>query len=423
MKTIFEKITTLICILCASIFLSCKTDSKNNTKEQPNSTAKNTFSPGDFGYDKSFLQEHFKNTIVLESEDKKASIILLPELQGRVMTSTLGGDKGISFGWINHKLISSKEVNNKFNAFGGEERLWLGPEGGQFSMFFKPKTEFNFANWNVPSFMDTDTFAVVDRSANSASFQKEVRFKNHSGTLFEIELTRKVSLLTQGQIIKALQLNSKDFSAVGYESQNTLKNTGEAAWKEETGLVSIWILCMLNPSPGVTVVVPIKEGNEHEFGVKVNDNYFGKVAPDRLKSTDKTVFFKADGKSRGKIGFTSKRATKHIGSYDAINKTLTILEIDAPKKTDKYVNSAWEIQEAPFSGDVINSYNDGPLDDGSQMGPFYELESSSPALALDKQESYSHTQRMYHFSGSVKSLNSISEHVLNVSIEEIENVF
>ena len=43
----------------------------------------------------------------------------------------------------------------------------------------------------------------------------------------------------------------------------------------------------------------------------------------------------------------------------------------------------WEMQREPFKGDVINSYNDGPPAPGKPpLGPFYELETSSPALSL-----------------------------------------
>ena len=50
----------------------------------------------------------------------------------------------------------------------------------------------------------------------------------------------------------------------------------------------------------------------------------------------------------------------------------------------------------PYSGDALNSYNDGPLEDGSQMGPFYELETSSPAAALKPGESITHSQITIH---------------------------
>jgi hypothetical protein len=33
-----------------------------------------------------------------------------------------------------------------------------------------------------------------------------------------------------------------------------------------------------------------------------------------------------------------------------------------------YVNSMWEDQKEPFSGDVVNSYNDGPTATGKTIG-------------------------------------------------------
>ncbi|MCF7568229.1 hypothetical protein L3X37_07615 [Sabulilitoribacter arenilitoris] len=384
------------------------------------SPKKEEYPKGTFGYDRQFLMQQYKNTIVLENSIEKSSILVSPELQGRVMTSSLNGNEGMSFGWINHDLIASGELSEQFNAFGGEERFWLGPEGGQFSLYFPENVSFDFKNWKVPTLIDSEPFEVVANNKSTAVFNKKAAITNYSGTTFNLDITRTISLISKDDIKNNLGLIDVDFSAVAFKSKNKIVNQGNNAWTEDSGVPSIWILCMLNPAPAVTVVAPIKEGGKEELGAKVNDNYFGKVDQDRLKATDKTVFFKADGKSRGKIGFSPKRATKFIGSYDANNKVLTILEIDEPRVKDKYVNSAWEIQENPFSGDVINSYNDGPLENGEQLGPFYELESSSPALFLKSKESYTHTQTIYHFSGTDKQINALALKILGVSVNEIE---
>jgi hypothetical protein len=37
----------------------------------------------------------------------------------------------------------------------------------------------------------------------------------------------------------------------------------------------------------------------------------------------------------------------------------------ASGKSLKYVNSKWGQQDDPYKGDVVNSYNDGPVEDGS----------------------------------------------------------
>lgn len=69
------------------------------------------------------------------------------------------------------------------------------------------------------------------------------------------------------------------------------------------------------------------------------------------------------------------------------------------------------------------AYNDGPLADGSQMGPFYELESVAPAWALAPGALKSYGHDVFHFTGPEASLDKISRSVLGVSIEQIKQVF
>ena len=102
---------------------------------------------------------------------------------------------------------------------------------------------------------------------------------------------------------------------------------------------------------------------------------------------------------------------------------LTILQFNKPAASSGYINQLWEIQKEPFKGDVINSYNDGPLANGTQMGPFYEIESSSPAAFLAPGESLTHTQRIFHFVGDESKLSLISAKILGVSIDQIKSAF
>ncbi|WP_439185371.1 DUF6786 family protein [Carboxylicivirga taeanensis] len=375
---------------------------------------------GTLGYDKQFLTKYYKT---IELKDDGATVLIVPDLQGRVMTSGCEGDGGFSFGWINYELIKSKRKLAHFNPFGGEERFWIGPEGGQYSVYFESEENFEFENWYVPSAIDTEPFILERSSQKEATFSKEIQLINYSGTPFHLKVERTVSLLNKKQVFNRLGLQNNNAAVVAYRSDNTIQNTGNFDWEKKSGLLSIWMLGMFTPSPEVTVAIPVKTGEEFLLGPKVNDNYFGEISNDRLKVIDDVVYFKADGRSRGKIGIPPLRANQFMGSYDAQNQTLTILECQLPEQVTDYVNSAWEIQETPYGGDAFNSYNDGPLEDGTQMGPFYELETSSPALDLKTQESYTHTQHTYHFKGTKKALNQISEKVLGVSIQTLEGVF
>jgi hypothetical protein len=84
----------------------------------------------------------------------------------------------------------------------------------------------------------------------------------------------------------------------------------------------------------------------------------------------------------------------------------------------------WEIQDAPYGGDAANSYNDGPPAPGAKpLGPFYELESSSPAAALAPGESLTHVHRTFHFEGPEAELDAIAMATLGTSLGEIASAF
>jgi hypothetical protein len=212
--------------------------------------------------------------------------------------------------------------------------------------------------------------------------------------------------------------------AVAYWSDNKITNWGKKAWTKDTGLLSIWILGMFNPSPATTIVVPFKPGPEAELGSKANDAYFGKVPAERLIFKDDVLFFSGDGKYRSKIGISPKRVKPFAGSYDAAVGVLTLVHLTVPEGATDYVNSMWEIQEKPFGGDAVNSYNDGPASPGAKpLGPFYELESSSPAVALKSGETLTHVHTTMHFQGEERALDAIAHAALGVGIAEIKAAF
>jgi hypothetical protein len=97
------------------------------------------------------------------------------------------------------------------------------------------------------------------------------------------------------------------------------------------------------------------------------------------------------------------------------------VQFNLPNASADYVNSLWQIQDHPFAGDAANSYNDGPPAPGAKpMGPFYEMESSSPAAALKPGATMEHVHRTIHLSGSEADLDKIARRVLGVSLDEIK---
>ncbi|MGA2624249.1 MAG: DUF6786 family protein [Bacteroidota bacterium] len=375
-----------------------------------------------FGDDLAFLKK-YKDVVVLSDSSGAMQVAIVPDYQGRIMTSTADGTNGTSFGWVNRELISSGKKQQHINVFGGEDRFWIGPEGGQFSVFFAKGSAFDLDHWFTPPSVDTEPFKMVSNRADRVTCRREIHLTNYSGTKFRLEVSREIRLLDRKGIQRHLAGHlSPRLKMVGFESVNSIKNLGKEPWKKESGLLSIWILGMLNASPSTTIVVPFKKGPESELGPVVNDAYFGKVPPERLVVKDGLMFFSADANYRSKIGLSPLRCKAVLGSYDAQNHVLTVVQYTLPEGATDYVNSMWKIQENPFGGDVVNSYNDGPPAPAKpQLGRFYELETSSPALALKPGGIAKHTHRTIHIQGNDADLDPVARAVFGVGIEDIKN--
>ena len=410
---------TVLSAVLIVIMAACTFTGKNKNKKMSND--KKEWPRGSYGYDVAFFAGKNVGTIELKDAGSKASILLVPGYQGRVMTSTANGYEGTSYGWINYKLIDSGIVSKQFNPLGGEERFWLGPEGGPYSIYFQKGEEQDYENWQVPPVLDTEPFDIKYQDSGQVTFGKKAFLTNASGTEFQLEIVRKVSLLSENEFTSLFGVKIPEgLDIVAYQTDNTIVNEGSRAWTKEGGLLSVWLLGMFNPSPATTVFIPYREEGE---GIIVNDNYFGKVPADRLVVENGTLCFKIDGKFRSKIGLPPGRAKNLCGSFDSEKNILTLLWCSLPSEPKEYVNSNWGPQDNPYDGDVINSYNDGPVADGSIMGPFYEIETSSPAAALSPGESLSHTQRVAHIQGERDELAKIVDHLFGLSLDDIVSKF
>lgn len=378
-------------------------------------------SAGTFGDDLAFLKGNTE-IVVLSDASGNAQVAIAPAYQGRVMTSTATGAAGLSFGWINRELIASKQAQPHISPWGGEDRFWMGPEGGQFAIFFSKGAAFDLEHWQTPPVIDTEAYDLVSKTQDSAVFRKTAHVTNWSGTRFDVQIDRSIRLLSAEDAGKLLGVALPPaVKLAAFESDNKVTNAGLAAWTKETGLLSIWILGMFNPTPSTTIAIPFEAGSEAQLGPKVNDAYFGKVPADRLVVKDNVLFFSGDGQYRSKIGISPRRAKPFAGSYDAGNRVLTIVQYSKPAGATDYVNSMWEMQKEPFAGDTVNSYNDGPPAPGKKpLGPFYELETSSPALVLAPDASASHIQRTFHIQGEEKDLDPIARATLGASLAEIK---
>jgi hypothetical protein len=406
----------LLPALTAVALGSCTMGGISNTK--PADTT-NTATKGTFAYDLNFLKAK-DSVIVLKNNEGTGQIIVSPAYQAKVFTSTANGLNGKSFGWVNYKEFALKEPDPHMNPFGGEDRLWLGPEGGKFSLFFKPRTQQVFDNWHTPPAVDKESWKLDSVNSKDVVMSKVTKMENYAGTELDIKLDRKVHILENADIEKMLGITlDTTVKAVGFSTVTSITNTGKTAWDRISGAPCIWNLDMFTPSPATVIVVPYEQKTT---GTIATTDYFGQIPPDRVKMINGTLFFKADGKSRGKLGMPPNRIKKFAGSYDIANNVLTLITYDFDTKST-YLNQEWKTDKNPFIGDAVNAYNDGPLANGTQMGPFYEIESVSPAAFLQPNEKLTHQHSVFHFTGSKDALNTIAIKTLGVSIKDIKSAF
>jgi hypothetical protein len=383
--------------------------------------AEEKFTGATFGDDVQFLRQHLKDVTVLESAADSSKVLVTGDYQARVMTSSATGFDGKGYGWINYKLIDSGQYIPHMNGFGGEERFWLGPEGGQYALFFPPGKPFEFEHWQTPGLIDTAKFELLDKTGTEVRYAKQASLQNYAGTTFDIAIERKISLLDKAAVAQQLGFSLPEgLKAVAYQTENKLTNAGKAAWSDSSGLVSIWLLGMFMCSDQTVIVAPFRQ--QPDARSYIHDDYFGKIPPSYLQVKDSVVLMKADGRSRGKIGLAPQVALPMAGSVNTVNGDITLI-LFSINPNGRYVNSKWEHQKEPYKGDVVNCYNDGPLQDGSQMGPFYELESSSDARPLQPGESTIYRQTTVHLEGDRAALDALAQQLWHLSVKDIATAF
>jgi hypothetical protein len=376
--------------------------------------------PMSYAEARDFLAKHTK---VIELKDGNGGLVAItPEYQGRVMTSSCDGEKGASFGFVKTDYIKEGKIDKHFNNYGGEERLWLSPEGGQYSLWFKPDVkEQTLADWFTPPAFNEGPWAVTE-TKGEVRMSVRMKFANASATDFDLDVNRGVKLLAAKDLTdlfgkaSADKMTAKGVKLVAYETSNQITNRGPAMSKDK-GLVSMWILGMINAGPEIVVVVPYKAGSEAELGPVMKGDYFGEVPAERLKVTPEAILFRADAKFRSKIGVPQKRAMNVLGSIDFQNNVLTLVSYNMPADPTKelYMNNSWvRPQKDPYVGDVVNSYNDG-----GNFGDFYEVESLSPAKELKTGESLTHLHRTIHVQADKAVLVQLAKEILGVDWDAV----
>lgn len=339
-----------------------------------------------------------KTAFELTNNSGDSRVLVSPFYQGRILTSSYNNIEGLSNGWINENALTDTT-----KSIGGEERLWIGPLGSQFSFYFQQIQPLHDDNWKVPATIDAEPYKVIYKSNSNVELYKTMQLTNYIGTTFNIEINRNISILSKENIQKNLNIevdNSTKF--VAFETKHKLKNIDTVTWKKHTGLAGLWSAGMY-PGDDSVVIIPLKNnGTKHNVLT-----YLAPIDSTRFIVKNNTVLFKTDGQYRSKIGIPPQFAPAVYGCYSKLNNKLTIIQYK--KETDSlYSNSQVSIQDTPYKGEAIPIYNNG--------SDFFELESNAPLKVLKPNETTTHWQRVYHFNASKNTLNKLSKKLLGFDL-------
>ncbi|MEM6831679.1 MAG: DUF6786 family protein, partial [Bacteroidota bacterium] len=170
---------------------------------------------GTFGYDLAYLQ---RTEELVMLQDGEAMVMVSPSGQGRVLTSTSSGLTGISYGWLNKKAIDQNSESKTKKPIGGEDRLWLGPLGSRYTLYYGGK-EIAQNNWTVPALLSTTPFQMRNQTERSVALYKEATIQNNIQTPFSIAIDREITLLSRSETSSLLGVSLPNHVRfVGFES-------------------------------------------------------------------------------------------------------------------------------------------------------------------------------------------------------------
>ncbi len=360
-----------------------------------------------FANDAAFLAKHAD--VVLLQAPGAGPVAVSPALSGRVMTSAFRPDAP-GFGLVYREAIAGPRLARGFNNFGGEDRLWLAPEGGPFALFFEPGAPQELRHWLVPPALDGTPRPIVAQDATSITFRYPVALTNVAGAAFDLEIERRIDALARDAIAELLASElPAGLEVVGFRSTNTLAQRATTPLSDDAPIAP-WVLGQFKPTPRTEVLFPYRGDAS-----ALKRDYFGEVPADRLAvqllPDGGLARFKADSQQRAKIGLSARGATGWIGAFDPLRHVLTLVRHTVAAPGASVPDCDWVVPNPrALAGDVATSFNHG----GEPL--FYELESIGAALQKRPGASTIHVHTTLHLAGDAAMLARIAKRCLHADL-------
>jgi hypothetical protein len=374
------------------------------------------------------LRDTRNEPVILKGRSPGKQVLCAPTLVGRVMTTTYDAAQGEALGWIGAEVIRHGYVDPVFTNYGGEDRLWFGPEGSQFGLHFTSKDQ-SLSHYRVQPGMNSQRYQVA-RSSPEGDFvvmKAPIQLQNLAGTKFDLDVERTVRIVESCPYTLGFG-DHLDF--VGFQSESLVTNVSSEPIRSETGLLCSWTPGQHPSGPRSVVAIPFQPGSNQALGEPIRSDYLkqmclgGTLPAGRLWTGFDHALMRADNRYRVKIGVGPKRAMNRLGSIDLDSAELVINDFDVYAEMP-YIAPYWrELTPAELSnGEAVSVYVDGPDEKGGRGGNFHELESLSPAMPLKSGESFVHRNRVFHIRGRRSALDSIARRFLRTDTAEITNTF
>jgi len=352
---------------------------------------------------------------VLRGTDGQKVVVVVPSLAGRVLCTGSAGLVGPTDSYILEDQIRKGPIQTGpgviWNNVGGEERIWLGPEGGPHALFFSPGAAQRIENYWIPSALDLAPFQVTDvhRNGQYVTISAPASLNNYAGTHFDLEITRRIEILDDCPFSAGAY---PEFAFTGFESRTWVRNTGTQAWTRDSGALSIWTIGQFPGRRQTVVLLPFQPGAEAELGPPISmDDYLRMFYPEHPPRREEIgrlgehcFQFRANGDVMAKAELPTRRCLGRIASLDPDRLEMRIVQASVYPTLDYACSFVLPTTADPYSGGAMSSFSAARnLDEQS----YYELESLSPALFLGPGETFCHVSRTYHLRGDEQTIMEI----------------
>jgi hypothetical protein len=368
------------------------------------------------------LKQTDSEPILLEGR-RGRTVIVAPKLVGRVMCAGFDGLEGRTNAYVNAEQVSkgfSKMGPGSENDFGGEERIWFAPEGGKYGFFFEPGAQQNWGNYRIFNSMHSLRYEVTRIAPDRqwVVFSAPVQLTNYQGRPFNLEITRRISVLDWCPFTNDTVLG-RETEFTGFQSETWAQNTGQQSWDKQNSPISLWTVGQFNCKAHTVVMLPFKEGLAGEPITTEYFRYFvlkGTMPDNYWAVKPGCGLLKVNGDIQTKLEMRAGCCLGRLGSIDLETSELTVVEFQLYPELS-YAASFF----LPYEGDLLAG---GAMSSFVSQGPIgtsiYELESCSPILELAPGQSFLHLSRTYHIRGRREAIDKICQRYFNIDRKTLE---